>query len=75
MNTNTKAHPEPSAFEFPYSSAGSFSTYPLDFDAYAEPRTLPAKWDLTELMNGRSRSNGHPSRQRDHIPAEGHLEG
>lgn len=48
MRRNTT--PDPRSTSVPQAANHAFSPYNLAFDEFAEPRTIPAHWDLSGLL-------------------------
>jgi hypothetical protein len=53
---NSQRTPDPAGF--PRAVDYAFSPYALAFDDFAEPRTIPTRWDLSGLMDPGGSSNG-----------------
>ena len=72
MEIDAKSQHNQDPASFPSAASHAFTPYALAFGEFAEPRTIPAQWDLSELMdpNDRLRNKGaqqpEESASRDH---------
>jgi len=72
MEPKTIAQPDSARAGFPQAANHAFSPYGLAFDDYAEPRTIPANWDLSGLVDPVVLSKDGESRQASESPSSNH---
>jgi hypothetical protein len=67
MEKNTTS--EPRSKGFPQAANHAFSPYSLAFDEFADPRTIPAHWDLSGLLVPSGLSSGISHNQPGESPS------